>query len=146
MTDVLAGRAQAYLIKRFYDIIQHSDGEQTMTLRLLSTLGTPEETDGGTLASGSGYANVTTTSADWGSASQPPLSLTTPGLANTRTFTFGPGTTPGLTFQAIALFHGSVCVMVWETSGSMAIGDVVTIVPGALRINIADQDYYYVAV
>lgn len=49
MTDVLAGRAQAYLIKRFYDIIQDSDGEQTMTLRLLSTLGTPEETDGGTL-------------------------------------------------------------------------------------------------
>lgn len=143
MTDVQAGRAQAYIIKRFYDVLRDTDGDVTMTLRLLTSIGTTSETDGGTEASGSGYARATTTADDWASAEQPPLSLTTPGLANTRTFTFGPGTSPGLSFSAIALFHGDTCVMVWETPGSLAINEIVSIVPGALRVNIADQDYSY---
>lgn len=138
MTDVPTGRAQDYFVRRLYDVIKD---DTTLSLRLIQTLGTAADLDGGTECSGGGYSSISVSGSDFSSAESPPLSLDTPGIANNRTFTFGPGTGSGFTFQGIGLFSGNNCLVVWETGGTCGLNERAVFAVGALRLNINDVDY-----
>ena len=149
MPSVQNGLLQNVAVKRLYDILMDTDAEVTMTLRLLTALGTTSETDGGTEATpgSGGYARVTTVAADWADAQQPPLSLTNPGIANARTFSFGPGTGAGVAYTHVALFHGDTCMAIWAPDAQgLSLNEVAVFGPGSLRINIGDAPYTFTPV